>query len=390
MSDIIESFQWMQGLDSFKTQDAGKHSIRIKGVCARSNEVSKNLRHYVDPELNKAARTMIGRPVLINHDPNRKSGHVDWCEHENGETEYLATVNQPQIVALIREHSTKVRGVSIGANFCFLECSKCHKRFEDQQAWFDHMTNEEFLKVDVTTPHGMVYTELSLVLEPFEAGLNTTVQIAETVKTRGLNELYETICTQKTVLHPVTVGDGFPIIEDGKIVMANEKGIIVKEKPIEEVKLVEPDKAKPQVSEDYMQIITNLEQGKYDGLSGIEVKEIVLKLVCHADKVVEEAQDTIGKHKLLETQLSTATKQLAEATVKLNVLEEQKKLEAKESLDFKALSKQYDDTLKRCTLAENALSHVQAVFKGKQKPSDIRTEEPENPLTKRGLEQDAR
>ena len=386
MSDIIESFQWMQGLDSFKIQDAGKHSIRIKGVCARSNEVSKNLRHYIDPELNKSARTMIGCPVLLNHCLDRKIGHVDWCEHENGETEYLATVNQPQIVALIREHSTQIKGVSIGAEFRFLECSKCHQRFEDQQAWFDHMTNEEFLKVDIITPHGMRYTELSLVLEPFEAGLDTTVQIAETAKTRGLNELYETICTQKTVLHQVTVGDGFPIIEDGKIVMANEKGIIVKEKPIEEVKPVlgSNDHDIEEKTEDPNQIAEDLKQGKYDGLTGKEVREIALKMLAFTDKMVFEAKETLAKNKLLEVQLSTATKQLAEATVKLNVLEEQKKLEVKETVDIQKLKAESDSYYKRMVLAENAMSHVQVAFKGKQKPSDIRTEEPENPLTKRG------
>ena len=378
MSDIIESFQWMQGLDSFKTQDAGKHSIRIKGVCARSNEVSKNRRRYIEEELSKAARTLTGCPVLCNHDPNRKIGHVDWCEHENGETEYLATINQQQIVPLIREHSTQIKGVSIGAEFRFLECSKCHKRFEDQQAWYDHMTNEEFLKVDITTPHGMRYSELSLVLEPFEAGLNTTVQIAETVKTRGLNELYETICTQKTVLHPVTVGDGFPIVEDGKIVMANEKGIIVKEKPVEEVKQkpVEPDKIE---ESDPNKLLETLRATLTD-----QQHMLLDAFVNKTNGIYAESQANLAKNKLLETQLSTATKQLAEATVKLNVLEEQKKLEVKESLDFKALSKQYEDTLKRCTLAENALSHVQAVFKGKQKPVNTHSEEPENPLTNKG------
>ena len=45
---LKESFRWLTGLDQFKTADAGKNSIRIKGVAARANDVSRN-KPYPDP-----------------------------------------------------------------------------------------------------------------------------------------------------------------------------------------------------------------------------------------------------------------------------------------------------------------------------------------------------
>ena len=194
---MFESFSWMEGIDSFKTTDTGKNSIKIKGVCAKANEVSKNGRVYLDEELAKAASSMINKKVSINHDNERVVGNIVWAEYENGALEYLAQINKQPYVTMIREGSASLRGVSLQANYLFLKCSKCFKKFQSQEAWAKHMETEEFMKDGLTTPHGIVFDEcaLSLVMAPEVAGLDTTIEIAESVS--GFNRLCETALKER-------------------------------------------------------------------------------------------------------------------------------------------------------------------------------------------------
>ena len=106
---LTESFRWMT--PSFKTVDAGKNTIRIKCVAATADSVSRNNRKYVAEELKRAARTFVGKPVTINHNPNRKVGNVFWCEYEHPNLECLADIKKEPYVGLLRDHSTKIRGV---------------------------------------------------------------------------------------------------------------------------------------------------------------------------------------------------------------------------------------------------------------------------------------
>jgi hypothetical protein len=163
---ITESFKWLT--DTFKTQDAGKDSIKIKGVALRSDVTSRNGRKYIDEELQFAARTFVGKPLTVNHgDLNDKSniiGHIDWCQYEDRALEYLATVKKQPYVDLIREGSTTIRGVSIEA---------------------DYLKNPE-------QPYGIVGKALSIVLAPEEAGVpNTTIELVETANT--VHRLFETV-----------------------------------------------------------------------------------------------------------------------------------------------------------------------------------------------------
>jgi len=184
----------------FETKDdAGKSTIRIKGVALRGNELSKNQHLYMDEELKRAARTFVNKPVNINHDNKRNVGHVIWMEYDkDGRMEYIADINKEPYVTMLREKSTQIRGVSIQSKFMYIECAKCHKRFLSEEAWKTHMTKEEFIKDIPSEPHGMVGDALSLVLAPETTGADTTVEVMESQK-NGFPMLVETVMASKQV-----------------------------------------------------------------------------------------------------------------------------------------------------------------------------------------------
>ena len=117
---------------------------------------------------------------------SRVVGNILWAEYEDGALEYLAQINKEPYVTMLREGSAALRGVSLQADYLFLRCSKCHKKFTSQEAWKDHMENTEFVKEGLTTLHGIIFQDcaLSLVLSPEVCGLDTTIQIAESVSAR--------------------------------------------------------------------------------------------------------------------------------------------------------------------------------------------------------------
>lgn len=194
---IMESFRWMEDLDFSKSLDVGKNKIRIRGVALTNNVESLNKHRYLTEELKRSARTLVGCPILCNHDINRKIGTVEWAEYEDPNLEYYGVISREPYVTMLREHSTEINGVSIGAKFLFLECARCHKKFDDEKQWRKHMTEVEFLNV-TDIPHGIIYQELSLVLAPEQKGVATaTVQVMETAG-KGLNELFETVITERS------------------------------------------------------------------------------------------------------------------------------------------------------------------------------------------------
>jgi hypothetical protein len=202
MSSLMESFEWMS--PEFSSVDAGKNTIRIRGVAARGNSLSKNNRSYLVDELRRSARTWVGKKVLVNHDPKRIAGNVTWMEFsdQSNALEYLADINKEPYVTMLREKSTALKGVSVGASYLNNVCPECkkrgvEKRFYSEAEFHKHMNGEHFIKTDPTTePHGIIGTELSLVLSPQETGLDTTIQVMETVG-HGFSELCEMMIKEK-------------------------------------------------------------------------------------------------------------------------------------------------------------------------------------------------
>jgi len=193
---IKESFKWLQGLDSFKVQDVGKKTIRIKGVACKSDVVSRNNRKYVDEALMKSAYTMVGKPVTINHDPKKIVGNVIWAEYEDGALEYLADVKKEPYVSMIKDKSTQIRGVSIDAQYLFNKCPVCGEKFETEESFKRHMAEQHFIKNITAEPHGILYNGLSLVLAPEVPGVpDTSVELLETAP--GFNQLVECVVKER-------------------------------------------------------------------------------------------------------------------------------------------------------------------------------------------------
>ena len=192
MFDIKESFEWMA--PEFKVVDAGKNTVRIKGIAMRSNVVSKNNRKYVDEELKKAARTWIGKPVTINHNMNQKVGNVVWMEYNRGALEYLADIKKNPYVTLLRDGSATLRGVSIEANYLHNRCPQCGEQFWSEESFHKHMRDEHYMLTDATKEvHGLIGTALSLVLSPEEPGYSdTSIELMEKYE-KPVLQLLETV-----------------------------------------------------------------------------------------------------------------------------------------------------------------------------------------------------
>ena len=196
-TSIFESFKWLEGINSFKVKDTGQKTIRIKGVAARAGDVSKNGRKYMGEELKKSVSSMVGKWVTVNHDDSKRVGKILDADWEDEQLEYLAEIWAEPYVALIRNKSATIRGVSIQAQYRNLECAICGKKFESQAAWREHMETDEFVKDGLEAPHGIVFEEnaLSLVLAPETPGLNTTMAIYE--MQQGFHRLCETVFKNK-------------------------------------------------------------------------------------------------------------------------------------------------------------------------------------------------
>jgi hypothetical protein len=246
-----ESFKWLEGVDSFKLEkDAGKNKIRVKAVWAKNNAVSKNQRHYIGEELKRAARTMIGKAVTVNH-TNEKIGNIIWSEYSDDDekAECIFDIDKQPYVNMIRNKSTEVHGVSMEGNYLYNVCEICGKKFDSNEAYLNHMHNEEFVKNATLEPRGLVFGEnaLSLVLAPEEPGLDTTLEIMESKA--GFMRLCETIIRENSevrkIEHRATIDPLTGKYGGESYVLPKEAGVGVDRSGVvlpkaEELKLGEP------------------------------------------------------------------------------------------------------------------------------------------------------
>ena len=189
--EIKESFNWLT--PEFKLASKTKKTAKIKGVALMSDVVSKNNRQYVEEELIKSARTLIGKPITINHSMERIVGNVDFAEFEDGKLEYIATIKKEPYVSLLQEGSPKITGVSIEAFYLDNVCKECGERFYTEKDYTNHMKEAHHIYTDPTLqPHGVHYTALSLVVAPEIPGVSgTTIELME--KADGNLRLFETV-----------------------------------------------------------------------------------------------------------------------------------------------------------------------------------------------------
>jgi len=192
---IKEKFSWLTP-EAFKIQDIGKNTVRIKGIALKADALSRNQRYYVEEELIKSARTLIGKPITINHDPQRIVGHVEWAEYEDGFLEYYGVVKKQPYVQMLREGDPRIQGVSVEAIYLHNVCPKCGEKFYTEEEFLRHMTEVHHVKDIVSEPHGIKFEALSLVVAPEIPGVpGTTVELAETYQ--PLSRLLETVTKVK-------------------------------------------------------------------------------------------------------------------------------------------------------------------------------------------------
>jgi len=205
---IIESFSWLSPEFQLQKSTDGK-TVKIQGRAIPKNAISKNQRAYVADEMHSAARTFIDVPVTVNHakwsDPKNKKGKVNWMEYDmaDGNMEFVGEVWNPEIMTELRLYkenpsASRIRGVSIEADFLYLTCSVCGEKFTNEEAWHKHMTEVERLKDVAQVPHGIRGRALSLVLAPEVPGVEgNTLEVISEVKNKGFFDLMEMVLKEK-------------------------------------------------------------------------------------------------------------------------------------------------------------------------------------------------
>jgi len=157
-----ESFQWALPIMQ-KYEDQQGHWI--KGVALNVGK-SRNLTNYELIELQLAARTLIGKPLLVNHTA-RRAGYVDDAEFEDGKIEYIANVTDTYFWNMIQKG--EIEHVSP------LGIPRYWKRTPEE-------VKLTLLGKRAGTPKGIIFDELSLIVSPEKAGdLGTSVLVMESV-----------------------------------------------------------------------------------------------------------------------------------------------------------------------------------------------------------------
>ena len=192
---IRESFRWLT--PEFKQLDGyGPKTIKVKGIALTANTVSKNNRLYIDEELRRAARTLRGKPITVNHDPNRIIGHVEVAEYEDGNLEFIGVIKKEPYVSMLRENDPRIRGLSIEGNYFYLQCLYCGEKFYNEEEFQRHMAEEHLIRNGVGQVYGLHLDGLSLVLSPETPGVETTkIELLEMAKAQ--NRIFEIILKEK-------------------------------------------------------------------------------------------------------------------------------------------------------------------------------------------------
>ena len=178
---LYEKFSWMR--DDLKFVGVRGNKAQFKGIALYPT-VSGNGKKYVKEELIRAARTLVGKPLTLNHNMEKMKGTVTWAEEEDDRIEYVAESNDNEYVQKLKDRQTitkeayvkkwgrdPIYGVSVEANYRYHEPACKDGR--------------------CVQPHGIIFNALSLVEDPERPGVQgTTIELLETQShnERGLME----------------------------------------------------------------------------------------------------------------------------------------------------------------------------------------------------------
>ena len=201
---LKESFRWFR--EDLKLMDRNGGKVFVKGKAIMPT-ISRNNRKYIEDELIRAARTLTGKPIDVNHEidlyldlknkyeeankplkylgkPPTPKGNVIAAEYEDGSIEYVAEINN-------REYADKiVDRKSVFDNV--LPASKYKEKWGKDPIYgvsisADYSHNDE--SEAVSTPRGLIFNRLSLVEDPERPGVpGTTVNLVETVGEQSATE----------------------------------------------------------------------------------------------------------------------------------------------------------------------------------------------------------
>ena len=154
----LESFSWAQRYEVDLDRYERTGELWIRGVALSEGE-SRNLRKYSREEIQKMARTAVGKPITVNHgEPPYEGlviGTVEDAEEEEGKLEFIAKITDREWIERIRNMPPEVRHLSIGA-----------------------VPREVKVEDGKEVPEGLVITEISIIVPPAEPGqLSTGFQV---------------------------------------------------------------------------------------------------------------------------------------------------------------------------------------------------------------------
>lgn len=174
-----ESFSWIgdvQTVPGVQNLIRGEALHPIKTVHP---EEWPGVRVYLEEELQKSARTLAGKPLLLDHSM-LINGEVTGAEYEDGAIEYVAKIGDPRILDLIKSGAIK----------------HCSVEFE----W------KSLEHVNGVAPRGITFTGLSL-LKNFDPGDPlSTVEVWEAIVKRlkeGMSTAKEQAEPQEFILYVI-------------------------------------------------------------------------------------------------------------------------------------------------------------------------------------------
>lgn len=395
-AQIIESFQWAAG-EIKQLKSKSPKTALLKIVAARADDVSLNDRKYVRDELMKSARTFTGKPITINHNPNRKVGTIISSDFEDDQLEILGEITVEPYATMIKHKTFNMKGVSIDANYRYNLCPRCKEWFETDELFYDHLEREHGLQNLTREPHGIYGTGLALVTEDETPGIaNTSAELVETVG--DFQKLAETVMHER----------GFSLQKSEGAVPISTSGI-AKPKAEEDLKLGEPFAdykdfddcvAKNSDKEDPKAYCASIERQLHGEIDSIEKaaemvvwlennlqqphKAIYEKFMAYFDKeaesIIKERGEIVGlKQKIADLEAAKT----ADIKESFNVLE----AVTKERDALKETVAEKDKAIaekdRKIVEYENQLDKVKGAFKGYSKKATIEPQEyAEDPLKK--------
>lgn len=185
MPELYEKYSWFR--DDFKYAGPNGSKAQFKGV-ALLPVVSGNGKKYVEEELHRSARTLVGKRVDLNHNSQKVKGNVSWAEFEDSRIEYVMEIHDKEYVEKLRDRERlskesyvkkwgrdPIYGVSVEANY----------RYHDEQCRGGRCTVE---------PHGIIFNALSIVEDPERPGVQgTTIEEIRETQTRQEQSIIETL-----------------------------------------------------------------------------------------------------------------------------------------------------------------------------------------------------